>query len=122
MKKSSFVAMIFGIISVIFFGVGMSMTILPAWNTFKLGVVMGYVGLVFALIAIIVWRKMENKAPIRMNQKTILTVFFGIIGALALGIGMCMVMIWSHIITGILVGVLGIIILLFLIPLSKGLK
>ena len=63
MKKSGFVAMIFGIISVIFFGVGMSMTMLPAWNTFKLGVVMGYVGLVFALIAIIVWCKMENKAP-----------------------------------------------------------
>lgn len=83
---------------------------------------MGCVGLVFALITVIVWRKMENKAPIKMNGKTILTVLAGIIGALILGVDMCMVMVWSNIITGILVGIVGIIILLCLTPLTKGLK
>ena len=78
--------------------------------------------MVFALITVIVWRKMENKAPIKMNGKTILTVLAGIIGALILGVDMCMVMVWSNIITGILVGIVGIIILLCLTPLTKGLK
>lgn len=78
--------------------------------------------MVFALITVIVWRKMENKAPIKMNGKTILTVLAGIIGALILGVDMCMVMVWSNIIDGILVGIVGIIILLCLTPLTKGLK
>ena len=122
MKKSSFVAMILGVISVLFFGVGMSMAMLPEWNAFTPGVVLGCVGLIFALITVIVWRKMENKAPVKLNGKTILTVLVGIIGALALGVGMCMVMVWSNIIFVILVGIVGIIILLCLIPLTKGLK
>lgn len=122
MKKSSFVAMILGVISVLLFGVGMSMAMVPEWNAFTPGVVMGCVGLVFALITVIVWRKMENKAPVKLNGKTILTVLVGIIGALALGVGMCMVMVWSNIIAGILVGIVGIVILLCLIPLTKGIK
>ena len=46
----------------------------------------------------------------------------GIVGALVLGVGMCMVMVWSMLIPGILVGVVGIVLLLCLIPLIKGLK
>lgn len=122
MKKSSFVSMILGVISVMFFGVGMCMATLPEWNAFRPGVILGCVGLVFALITVIVWRKMENKAPIRFNSKTVLTVLLGIVGALALGVGMCLVMVWSHLIAGILVGIIGIILLLCLIPICKGLK
>jgi len=122
MKKSSFVAMILGVISVMFFGIGMCMTMIPAWNVFRPGIVVGCVGLLFALITLIVWRKMENKAPIRITGKTILTVLLGIIGALALGVGMCLVMVWGHLIPGIVVGIVGIILLLCLIPICKGLK
>ncbi len=65
---------------------------------------------------------MENKAPVKLNGKAILTVLVGVIGALVLGLGMCMVMVWSNIIAGILVGIIGIVILLCLIPLTKGIK
>jgi len=122
MKKSSFVAMILGVISVMFFGIGMCMTMIQAWNVFRPGIVVGCVGLLFALITLIVWRKMENKAPIKMSGKTILTVLLGIIGALALGVGMCLVMVWSNLVLGIVVGIVGIILLLCLIPICKGLK
>ncbi len=122
MKKSSFVAMILGVISVLFFGMGMSMTMISEWNAFTPGVAMGCVGLIFALITVIVWRKMENKAPVKLNGKTVLTVLVGMIGALVLGVGMCMVMIWSNIIAGIFVGIMGIVILICLIPLTKGIK
>lgn len=122
MKKSSFVAMVLGIISVLFFGLGMCMAMLPEWNAFTPGIVVGCVGLVFALITVIVWRKMEHKEPIRITGKAVLTVILGILGALVLGVGMCMSMIWGSMILGIVIGVAGIILLLCLIPLCKGLK
>ena len=122
MKKSNFIAMILGTIGGIFSAIGMCMCLLPEWNAFKPGVVMGCIGLVVLLITVGVWRKMENKAPIRLTGKTILTVIDGIAGALLLGVGMCMVMVWTNLILGIIVGLAGIILLLMLIPLIKGIK
>lgn len=122
MKKSNFVAMILGTISCIFFALGMCMAMIEEWNAFKPGIVVGCVGLVFALITVIVWRKMENKAPIKITGKAVLTVVIGVIGALALGVGMCFCMVWNHMVPGIIIGLVGIIALLCLIPLCKGLK
>lgn len=122
MKKSSFVAMILGVISLVFFAFGMCMAMLPEWNVFTPGVVLGCVGIVFALITVFVWRRMEKKAPIKLNGKTVGAVIVGIIGALALGVGMCFTMVWNQMILGVVIGVVGIVILLCLIPLVKGIK
>lgn len=122
MKKSSFVAMIMGTVGGILFAIGMCMCLLPEWNAFKPGVVMGSIGFVILLAMVIIWRRMENKTPIRRNGRTIGTVILGIVGALILGLGMCLVMVWSNIIFGIILGIVGIVILLLLIPLIKGLK
>ena len=83
---------------------------------------MGVIGAVVLLIMVLVWRKMENKTPVRLSVKTIGTVLLGIIGALVFGIGMCLTMVWGNMIVGILVGIVGIVLLLCLIPLTKGLK
>lgn len=122
MKKSNFVAMILGIISCIFFALGMCMSMLPQWNLFKEGIVVGCVGLISALITIFTWRKMEHKEPIKITGKSVLVVFISVIGTLAFGIGMCLCMVWTSIVLGIIVGLIGIIILLCLIPICIGLK
>lgn len=122
MKKSNFVAMILGTISCIFFALGMCMAMIEEWNAFKPGIVVGCVGLVFALITVLIWRKMENKAPIKITGKEVLTVAIGVIGALALGVGMCFCMVWNNMVPGIIIGLVGIIVLMCLIPLCKGLK
>ncbi|MEM5767475.1 MAG: hypothetical protein AAGU32_04205 [Bacillota bacterium] len=122
MKKSNFVAMILGTIGGIFAAIGMCMCLLQEWNAFKPGVVMGCVGIVILLITVTVWRKMENKAPIRLSGKTIGTVLVSVAGSLLLGVGMALVMVWSNIVLGIVIGIAGIILLLSLIPLIKGLK
>ena len=57
-----------------------------------------------------------------ISGKTIFTVIVGVIGALALGVGMCFSMIWSKMVIGIVIGLVGIVILLCLIPLTKGIK
>lgn len=122
MKKSSFVAMILGTIGGILFALGMCMCLIPEWNAAHQGIVMGALGAVVLLIMAIVWRKMEHKAPIKVSGKTIAAALIGIIGALLLGVGMCMTMVWSNMVPGIGIGLVGIVVLLWLIPFVKGLK
>ena len=122
MKKSTFVAMILGIIGGILFALGMCMALIEEWNPFNQGVILGVVGAVILLIMVLVWRKMENKAPIKISGKTIVATLIGIIGALLLGVGMCLTMVWSNMITGVIIGIVGIVVLLSLIPFVKGLK
>ncbi|MFR1518330.1 MAG: hypothetical protein ACLSVG_06080 [Clostridia bacterium] len=116
MKKKNFVSMIMGTIGGILFAIGMCMCLLPEWNAFSQGVAVACVGVVVLLAMLIVRRKMEGKSAIERNGKAIGTVLLGIVGALALGVGMCMVMVWSQLVWGILVGIAGIVLLLCLIP------
>ncbi len=122
MKKSSFVAMLMGTISGVLFALGMCMALIPEWEAFQPGIVFGCVGLLLGLITLIVWRKMEHKQPIQISGKTILTIIVGVIGALALGVGMCFCMVWGKMVIGVVIGLVGIVILLSLIPLIKGIK
>lgn len=122
MKKSTFVAMILGTIGGILFALGMCMALIPEWNAFKPGVVMGVLGAVVLLAMVLVWRKMENKEPIRPSSKIIGGTLLGIAGALLMGVGMCLTMVWSHMVVGIVIGIAGIVVLLSLIPFVKGLK
>lgn len=122
MKKSTFVAMILGTIGGLLFALGMCMALLPEWNAFKPGIIMGAAGIVILLAMVLIWRKMENKAPIRVSGKTIVSIIIGVVGALLLGVGMCMAMVWNMVLWGILVGIVGIVVLLCLIPFTLGLK
>lgn len=79
-------------------------------------------GLLFGIITLIVWRRMEHKEPIRIDGKTILNVVIGAVGALALGVGMCLSMVWDKMVMGVGIGLVGIVVLLCLLPLTKGIK
>ncbi|HJD39431.1 MAG TPA: hypothetical protein H9913_05325 [Candidatus Blautia stercoripullorum] len=122
MKKKNFVSMIMGTVGGILFAIGMCMCLLPQWNAFNQGIVMGAIGAVILFAMLIVRRKMEGKPAVKLNGKAVGTILFGIVGALALGVGMCMVMVWNMLVQGILVGFVGIVLLLCLIPIVKGLK
>ena len=100
MKKSNFIAMILGTIGVVFFALGMCMALLPEWNAFRPGVICGVIGMVVLIIALVVWRKMEHKTPIHLSGKVVGIILLSIVGALALGIGMSLAMVWSQIIYG----------------------
>ena len=122
MKKSSFVALMLGTVSGVLFALGMCMALISEWNAFKPGIVFGVVGLVIGLVTLLVWRKMEHKAPIHISARSVLTAAVGVIGALALGVGMCFCMVWSNIVLGVAIGLVGIVVLLCLIPLTKGIR
>lgn len=123
MKKKDFVSLVLGTVGGLFFALGMCMCLLPEWNSFKEGVVMGVVGAVILLVMLLVRRKMEGKPIIvKLDKKSVGTIVLSVAGALTLGVGMCMVMVWEKMILGIVVGIIGIVLLLALIPVCKGIK
>lgn len=124
MTKKNFVTLILSTIGGILFAVGMCMCLLPEWNAFTQGVVVAAVGAVVLLIMVMVRRKMSHKPIlVKLSGKTIGTILLSVVGALVLGVGMCMTMVWEGLlIPGIIVGIVGIVLLLCLIPLCKGIK
>ena len=122
MKKSSFVALILGTVSGVLFALGMCMALLPEWDAFGEGIVFGSIGILLSIITLLVWCKMENKKLPKMNEKNVLRIIYGVVAALVLGVGMCMCLVWQQIVWGTLVGLLGIVMLISLIPMIKGIK
>ena len=121
MRTSNFVALILGTVSGVFFALGMCMALIAEWGMRSQGIVSGVVGIVLALITLAIWRKMEGKAPIEISAKTVGSTLLGVLGALLLGVGLCLCMVFTKMVLGVLVGVIGIVVLLMLIPLLKGL-
>lgn len=122
MKKSSFVALLLGTVSGVLFALGMCMALISDWNAFGPGVALGCAGVVLGVITVAVWRHMECKPPIRVSGKGVLSMAVGVAGVLALGVGMCLTMVWSQMALGIGVGLVGIVALVCLIPLTRGIR
>lgn len=122
MKKSSFVALIMGTVSGVLFALGMCMALLPEWNAFTEGVVLGGVGMILGIVTVLIWCRMEKKTLPKLNGKIVLRAVYGIVAALILGVGMCLCLVWNQIIWGTIVGLLGIVMLIALIPMIKGIK
>lgn len=123
MKKENFVTLIMSVIGGLIFALGMCMAMLPEWDAFTPGVVCGIIGAVVLAAMVIVRRKMTNAVPIKINGKTVGIVIYGIISTIVFGVGMCMTMVWEGLmIWGIVLGIAGIVMLLCLIPMIKGIK
>lgn len=121
MSKKNFISLILGTIGGILFALGMCMALLPEWNAFTQGIVVGCIGVVVLLAMVMVRRRMEGKPVfVKLSGKTYATILLSVVGVLVLGVGMCMVMVWNMLIPGTAVGLVGIVLLLCLIPLVKG--
>lgn len=123
MKKENFVTLIMSVMGGLIYALGMCMALLPEWNAFTPGIVCGVIGAVVLLAAVIVRRKMTNAAPIEISGKTVGIIIYGILSTVVFGVGMCMTMVWEGLmIWGIVVGIAGIVMLICLIPMIKGIK
>lgn len=121
MKKSAFVNLIIGTVGGLLFALGMCMCLLPEWNAFEIGVVCTAVGAIVLLAqSMVAWIRSGRK--IKINWKIAGKVLYGVFAALVLGVGMCMILVWNRMLPGILVGIVGIVLLLMLIPMCLGLK
>lgn len=122
MKKSSLTALLLGTLSGVLFAIGMCMALIAEWNAFTPGVVLGCTGVVLGIATMLIWRKMEHKAPCHLSGRHVRAVLLGVAGAMLLGVGMCFCMVWQRMLPGMLIGVVGIVLLVCLIPLLKGVK
>lgn len=95
MKKENFITLVLCVIGVLLFGIGMCMCLLPEWNAFTPGVVVAVIGAVVLIIMLIARLVMLGKPAVKVNGKTVGKIAFGIVGALTLGVGMCMIMVWD---------------------------
>lgn len=122
MKKSSFLALVMGTVSGVLFALGMCMALLPEWNAFTEGVIFGGIGIVLGIATALIWCKMEYKKLPKISGKNVLRTVYAVVSTLVLGVGMCLCLVWQQIIWGTLVGLLGIVMLIALIPMIKGIK
>ena len=122
MKKSSYVALVMGTVSGVMFALGMCMALVEEWAMLRQGVIVGGIGLLLGLITLLVWRRMEHKAPVKVSGKLVVRVLLGVVAALALGIGLSLCLVLENYVLGTVIGLVGIVLLLGFIPLVKGLK
>lgn len=122
MKKNHFITLLVGVVSGLLFSVGLCMCLLPEWNAFIGGVVLASVGGVILLAMGIMYliKNSKNRKPI--NWKFVGKISFGVLGALILGLGMAFIMVWQNLVVGIIIGLVGIVMLLVLIPMFLGFK
>lgn len=123
MTKKNFLYLVLAVVGCLLFGLGMCMCLLPEWNAFKPGMIVTALGVLVLLVLALVRWIMAGKPSASINWKLVGKAVYCIISALVLGVGMCMIMVFENLmIPGILVGIVGIVLLLGIIPVVKGLK
>lgn len=122
MKKSDFITLVLGVVGGLLFSIGMCMCLLPEWNAFTPGVIVTAVGAALLAALAITLRVKSGKPAKKPNWKLVVKIAYAVFAALVLGAGMCMILVWNMMLVGILVGVVGIVLLLCLIPMFVGLK
>ncbi len=123
MSKKSFLFLVLTVVGGLLFALGMCMCLLPEWNAFKPGVVVTTLGaLVLLAIALVRWI-MAGKPVAKIDWNKTGKIAYCVTALLVLGSGMAMVMSFEGLMfPGIAVGIVGIVLLLGLIPVFKGLK
>ena len=123
MTKKNFLFLVLTVVGGLLFAMGMCMCLLPEWNAFAPGVVVAALGaLVLLAIGLVRWI-MAGKPMAKVNWPLVGKAAYCVVSLLVLGAGMAMIMAYDGLmIPGMIVGVVGIVLLLGLIPVFKGLK
>ena len=122
MKRNQFITLLICVVAGLMFSLGMCMCLLPEWNMFTLGTVFAAIGgVALASVGLIAYIKnTKERKPI--NWKMVGKISYAVISTLILGFGMSLIMVWNLFVLGVILGVVGIVMLLFLIPMFFGLK
>jgi len=127
MKKETLLEIILGTVGGLTFAIGMCMCLIPEWNLFTVGVVLGIIGFIVLLCIIPIARKGKpKKESKKIDLGLVLTFVVGIIGALIMGFGMSKIMVDSpdkmDMIIGMITGVVGLLICVLNYPIYSYLK
>ena len=123
MTKKNFMYLVLTVVAGLLFALGMCMCLLPEWNAFKPGVAVTALGLLSLMaIGLVKWIA-AGKPVAKIDWNKTGKIAYCVVACLVLGAGMAMIMSFENLmIPGILVGIVGIVLLLGVIPVFKGLK
>lgn len=123
MTKKNFLFLVLTVTAGLVFSLGMCMCLLPEWQAFIPGVALTALGaLALLAIGLLRWIMAGRPMPKIDWQKTG-RIACCTAAALVLGTGMAMIMAFDGLLLpGLIVGVLGIVLGLGIIPLFRGLK
>lgn len=123
MSKKNFLYLMLTTVAGLMFALGMCMCLVAEWNMFKPGVVVTGLGLLALLMVVFAAWVRAGKPGAKINWALTGKIAYGVLSALVLGVGMSMIMVFEGLLLpGILVGMAGLLMLLCLIPICKGLK
>ena len=128
MKKDTLLQIILGTIGGLIFAIGMTMGLMKEWDLLIPGIVVGVIGFIILLSIIPIYRKNHPRKQERKeaNVGLITAILIAIIGALIMWFGMSKVMVGNpsqtELITGIIIGVAGLIICVLDFPIYTYLK
>lgn len=127
MKKETLLEIILGTIGGLVFAIGMCMCLIPEWNLFSAGCVVGLIGFIILLCIIPVYKSSHPKKEQKsINWGIVIAWIIGIIGALVMGFGMSKVMVGDptreDLLIGISFGVVGLLVCVFNYPIYAYLK
>jgi len=128
MKKSTLLEIILGTIGGLTFSLGMCMCLLPEWNMFAAGVVIGIIGAVILLCIIPVYLKdhPRKKNDKKVDWSLLLTWIVGVVGSLILGFGMSKILVdgasSADMLVGLITGIIGLIICILNYPIHAYIK
>ena len=123
MTKKNFLFLLLTVTAGLLFSLGMCMCLLPEWHAFIPGVVLTALG-ALALLAIALLRWIMAGRPMPgIDWKKAGRIAYCTTAALVLGTGMAMIMAFDGLLLpGLIVGVLGLVLGLGIVPLFRGLK
>lgn len=123
MAKKNFMFLVLTVVGGLLFAMGMCMCLLPEWNAFTPGVVVTALGALVLLAIVLVHWIMAGKPMAKFNWKKAGKIAYCAAALLVLGSGMAMIMAFEGLmIPGIIVGIVGIVLVLGIIPIYQGLK
>lgn len=127
MKKETLLEIILGTVGGLIFALGMCMCLIPEWNMFVPGVIVGIVGGIILLCIILVYiaaHPAKIYGPI--DKGLVLTWSVGVVGALIMGFGMSKIMVGevskADMVVGLITGIVGLIICVLNYPIYAYLK
>ena len=122
MKKRDVVTLMGGTVSALLLASGICMYLIRQWNLKTEGIVFAAVGFVIGIAVLIYIVAGNGKGKRIISKKTLEIVLLSLSGALALGGGMSLVMVYDVIFWGIILGIVGILLLMMLLPVTSGIE
>ncbi|MBQ8536656.1 MAG: hypothetical protein IJ461_04545 [Clostridia bacterium] len=123
MTKKNFMFLLLTVLGGLMFALGMCMCLLPEWNAFTPGVVVTALGaLTLMVLALVRW--IQAGRPVKkIDWNKTGKIAYVVLACLVLGTGMALIMaVENMMLPGIAVGIVGILLLVGIVPVFKGLK